>query len=175
MIFYDLAGKKRELDKLINRTKHKREPLNENTFKFFGQKNLGEKRKMKKLKNKIVAITISMLFILSMTASLMLIPSASAITSPSTVATWAYVHVGPDPTGIGRPVTVGFWLSFPPPDASGPYGDRWMDMTVTITSPDGTNKTLGPFNTDDTGGTSTIFTPTTTGTYTFQAHFPGQT
>ena len=32
---------------------------------------------MKKLKNKIVAITISMLFILSMTASLMLIPSAN--------------------------------------------------------------------------------------------------
>ena len=49
-----------------------------------------------------------------------------------------------------------------------------MDMTVTVTSPDGTNKTLVPFNTDDTGGTSTIFTPSTTGTYTFQAHFPGQ-
>ena len=47
-------------------------------------------------------------------------------------------------------------------------------MKVTVTEPDGSNVTLGPFNSDDTGGTSTIYTPRTTGTYTFQMSYPGQ-
>ena len=35
--------------------------------------------------------------------------------------------------------------------------------------------TLGPFISDDTGGTHTQYTPTEVGAYTFQMSFPGQT
>jgi hypothetical protein len=47
-------------------------------------------------------------------------------------------------------------------------------MTVLVTKPDGTTTTLGPFTSDDTGGTSTTYVPATTGNYTFQMTFPGQ-
>ena len=47
-------------------------------------------------------------------------------------------------------------------------------MTVTVTKPDGTTETLGPFTADDTGGTHVEFTPSAVGTYTFQMRFPGQ-
>ena len=48
------------------------------------------------------------------------------------------------------------------------YGDRWTNMTVKVTKPDGTTETLGPFTSDDTGGTHTDFTPTDSR----QLHFP---
>jgi hypothetical protein len=48
-------------------------------------------------------------------------------------------------------------------------------MKVKVTKPDGTIETLGPFITDDTGGTTTLYTPTQLGNYTFQMSFPGQT
>jgi outer membrane protein assembly factor BamB len=63
----------------------------------------------------------------------------------------------------------------PPPTASGQFGDRWHNMTVIVTKPDGTTTTLGPFTSDATGGTSTTYTPDTTGNYTFQMTFGGQT
>jgi hypothetical protein len=48
-------------------------------------------------------------------------------------------------------------------------------MTVKITQPDGTTKTLGPFTSDATGGTSTTFVPDQLGNYSFQMSFAGQT
>ena len=48
-------------------------------------------------------------------------------------------------------------------------------MTVTVTKPDGTTETLGPFTSDDTGGTFTTYTPDALGNYTFQMNFAGQT
>ena len=50
-----------------------------------------------------------------------------------------------------------------------------QSMTVKVTKPDGTTETLGPFTSDDTGGTHTQFTPTELGTYTFQMSYPGET
>ena len=86
-----------------------------------------------------------------------------------------FLNVAPNPTGVGQAVNVGFWLDEPPPTANGPYGDRWQNITVKVTMPDGTTETLGPFTSDDTGGTHTEFTPTELGNYTFQMSFPGQT
>ena len=57
--------------------------------------------------------------------------------------------------------------------AGGPYGDRFGPFTINVVKPDGTNKTIGPFISDDTGGTSTRYTPTELGTYQFQMFFPG--
>ena len=50
----------------------------------------------------------------------------------------------------------------------------WYD-SVLVTKPDKTTEKLGPFTTDDTGGTYTPYTPTQMGNYSFQMSFPGQT
>ncbi|HMK94100.1 MAG TPA: PQQ-binding-like beta-propeller repeat protein [Candidatus Limnocylindrales bacterium] len=130
---------------------------------------------MKIPKNKIAAISIVIFFALSMTASMMLIPNASAHRPAWDIPTQAYVQVAPNPVGIGQQVTVHMWLQEPPPTASSQYGDRWQNFKVIVTKPDGTTETLGPFTSDDTGGTSTYFTPSATGNYTFFFSFPGQT
>jgi hypothetical protein len=130
---------------------------------------------MIKLKNKIVTIVIAIFLMLSMSASIMLIPNASAHSPPQNIQLLAFVNVAPNPIGVDQKVTVDMWLNEPPPTANGPYGDRWTNYTVLVTKPDGTKQTLGPFTADDTGGTTTYFTPTVAGNYTFVFSFLGQT
>ncbi|MGA2683159.1 MAG: PQQ-binding-like beta-propeller repeat protein [Candidatus Bathyarchaeia archaeon] len=130
---------------------------------------------MKTIKSKALAILIAAILTISMGASTMLMPNAYAHSPAWNIPTIVYCTVGTNPDGIGQPVNIGFWLNTPPPDASGPYGDRWMGMMVKVTLPDGTTQNLGPFTSDDTGGTHTQFTPAALGTYTFQMSFPGQT
>ena len=127
---------------------------------------------MKTLKNKTTAFLIATTLTILMCSSMMLTPNAIAATS---VATFAFLNVAPDPVGLGQHVTIGMWLGMTPPTANGPYGDRWEGFTVTITKPDGTTETLGPFTSDDTGGTYTTYTPTQLGNYSFVFNFPGQT
>ena len=110
-----------------------------------------------------------------MTTSIVLSPNVNAHTPAWNIPTYAYINVAPSPAGIGQQVTVGFWLDIVPPTANGVWGDRWQGMKVTVTKPDGTNQTLGPYTTDDTGGTSLIYTPEALGNYTFQMYYPGQT
>jgi hypothetical protein len=68
-----------------------------------------------------------------------------------------------------------FWLSQPPPTANGPEGEMWANFAVTVTTPDGKNETLGPFSSDDVGGSWTLYTLTQIGTYTMECYYPGQT
>jgi outer membrane protein assembly factor BamB len=128
---------------------------------------------MQTIKNKTIAILIAAILFLSIGTSI-LIPNASAHSPPWNIPTYAYIEVNPNPAGVGQTVNVGFWMALPPPTASGPYGDRWAGLKVNVVQPDGQNQTLGPFTTDDTGGTHTNFVPATTGNYTFQMIFPGQ-
>jgi hypothetical protein len=130
---------------------------------------------MKIAKNKTMAIAIAIFLMLSMAASMILVPNANAHSPPWTIPTYAYINVAPNPAGVGQTVTVGFWIQIPPPTASGAAGDRWHNFKVTVTHPDGTTETLGPFTSDDTGGTFTTYTPTVVGNYTFVFSFPGQT
>jgi hypothetical protein len=127
------------------------------------------------LKNKTVAIIISAIFIVSMSASTMLMPDVNAHSPAWQIPTYAFVNVAPNPAGLGQQVTIGMWLQIPPPSASAATGDRWHNFNVTVTKPDGTKQTLGPFTSDDTGGTFTIFTPDQLGNYSFVFNFPGQT
>jgi hypothetical protein len=130
---------------------------------------------MKTLKNKTMAISIAIFLMLSMTASMILLPNANAHTPAWQIPTIAFVNVAPNPVGVGQSVNVGFWINAPPPTAAMAAGDRWTGLTVKVTHPDGTTETLGPFTSDDTGGTHTEYTPSAVGTYTFQMFFPGQT
>jgi outer membrane protein assembly factor BamB len=127
---------------------------------------------MKTLKSKAMAILISMFFIISMGASMILLPNANAT---SKYPTFSFISVSPNPVGVGQTLRVNFWVNQPPPTASAQYGDRWTNMTVVVTKPDGTKQTLGPFTSDDTGGTHTDYVPTTVGNYSFQFFFGGYT
>ncbi|MCW4003787.1 MAG: PQQ-like beta-propeller repeat protein [Candidatus Bathyarchaeota archaeon] len=124
-------------------------------------------------RNKSVAIATIILLMLSMAASIMLIP-ANAHTPPRTVHTYAYIALSPNPVGVGQQVIVVFWVSPNPPTATGLGGDRWRDMTITITKPDDANETLGPFYSDPTGVAYTTYTPNQVGEYRFFLNYPGQ-
>ena len=130
---------------------------------------------MGKMKNKTLGILIAVLLSVSMTASIVIIPNAEAHTPPWSVPTYSFLSVSPNPIGVGQTVNVNFWVNLPPPTASAQYGDRWHNMTVVVTKPDGTSTTLGPFTSDATGGTFTTYTPDVIGNYTFQMKFGGET
>ncbi|MGA2680990.1 MAG: hypothetical protein ABSF44_04230 [Candidatus Bathyarchaeia archaeon] len=147
---------------------------------------------MKTLKNKIAAITISMFFILSMAASTMLIPNASAHTPAWSIPTYAYIVAAPSPIGVGQSAHIYMWLDCVYGAAGGTTAAvgtngftasaallsntyRFHNYKLTITAPDNTVTTQTfPVITDTTSSQYTIFTPTQTGTYTFDFTFPGQ-
>ena len=130
---------------------------------------------MQNLKKTTLAILIAAILTTSMIASTLLVTTTSAHTPPLTIPTWAYLSVMPNPVGIGQQAFVNFWIDKAPPTAATIYGDRWQNFKVTVTHPDGTTETLGPFTSDDTGGAHTTYSPTVLGNYTFQMSFPGQT
>ncbi len=134
-----------------------------------------KRKKLQKTKNKTLAILITALLAFSLTVPTSLISSVFAHSPALNIPTYAFIEVNPNPAGTGQTVNVGFWLGQPPPTASGSYGDRWQNLKIIVTKPDGNTETLGPFTTDDTGGTHTDYTPSQLGNYTFQFIFPGQT
>jgi hypothetical protein len=129
---------------------------------------------MLKPKSRFVIFLTAIFLMFSMTTSMILLPNVSAHTPPIQVPTYAFINVAPQPIGIGQQVTVAFWLDKVPIGAEGLYGDRWRGFTITVTKPDGTTESLGPFNSDVNGGASTRYTPNQAGTYQFLFKYPGQ-
>jgi hypothetical protein len=113
------------------------------------------------------AITLFLMF--AMTFSLLALPQVNA-QAYKEKTTYAYVIATPNPDGIGQPAHIIFGIT----DYLYQYPDGWTGITVTVTKPDGTTETLGPFKTDATGSTGTTYVPATAGNYTFQSHFPAQ-
>jgi outer membrane protein assembly factor BamB len=118
---------------------------------------------------------IALFLMLTFAVTLVALPAVNAHTPPWTIPTYAYISVEPNPVGVGQAAFVNFWLDKVPPTANGAYGDRWQNFTVTVTKPNGSTETLGPFTSDDVGGAFTSYTPDTLGNYTFVFKFPGQT
>jgi outer membrane protein assembly factor BamB len=151
-----------------------------------------ERTKMQKNKNKISAIAISILFILSMTASLTLISPTTAHTPIWKIPTFAYIVAEPNPIGVGQSMNVYMWLDCVYGAAGGTGAAVGTDITTTgyaqignsyrfhnyqliITAPDGTNTTKTfPVIEDTTSSQQTTFTPTSVGTYTLTFNYPGQ-
>ena len=126
---------------------------------------------MKILKNKTGAIAIALLLILSFA-----LPFAQAqVTYPRIVKTYAYLAAEPDPVGVGQNIYLSFGIDKVPMTVSGAYGDRWTNLTVTVTKPDGTTTKLSGYTADDTGFAHDIYVPTSEGNYSFQLYFGGQT
>jgi hypothetical protein len=129
---------------------------------------------MQKTKTKNLAVLILAILATS-TISIAILPTTNAHSPSWQLQTYMFVSIAPDPIGVGQAVNVNFWLNLPPPTANVQYGDRWTNLSVVVTHPDGTKETLGPYTSDDTGGAHTRYTPTTTGNYSFQSFFGGQT
>lgn len=123
-------------------------------------------------RKRLVYLLLSLL-VLSMSASLSISPKALAQVYPpkgTHIPTYAYLNVAPNPIGVGQTVNVNFFLATPMETV-----EYAVNMTVKVTSPDGTTKTLGPFRSDLTGGSFTNFVPDQVGTYQFQFFYGGQT
>jgi hypothetical protein len=129
---------------------------------------------MKKLSNRTKATLFALLLVLTIAVPLMAVPLASAHTPALNIPTYSYVQVFPNPIGVNQQANIFAWLDKLPPTASGEYGDRWQGLTVTITKPDGSTQTMGPFTSDPVGTIFEIYTPDQIGTYSFQFNFPGQ-
>ncbi len=123
----------------------------------------------KKPKTKIT--TILAILVLTTSALLVALPTATAQDIEYYKTTHCYIGAVPNPVGTGQEVLLHVAIR----DFLEEVTHGWEGLTVTVTRPDGQTETLGPFRTDATGGTGTIYTPTMVGTYTLQTHFPAQT
>jgi hypothetical protein len=129
--------------------------------------NKGEERKMEIAKNKSKATLFALFLTCAMAVSLVALPNANA---QSTKATYAFIGAVPNPVGVGQDVLLAVGIT----ESLFVDGDQWHDLTVTVKTPSGKTETLGPFDTDSTGATGTIYVPKETGNYTLQTHFPAQ-
>jgi hypothetical protein len=126
---------------------------------------------MSKNKSAFIFATILMLTI---AIPLFALPSADAHIPPWNIPTYAFITANPNPVGAGQEVFVMFWLDRVPPGATGVSGDRYRNLKVDVTKPDGNTETLGTFTSDSIGGTFTKYTPNQVGTYIFEVSYPGQ-
>ena len=126
--------------------------------------------KSKMLRNKSKTYLIALMLILTITITMITLPISNADVALLTKKTYAYIGATPNPIGVGQQTLLHIGIS----DELQTASHGWEGLTVTVTKPDGTAQTLGPFKTDSTGGTGTTFTPAIAGTYYLQTHFPAQ-
>ncbi len=124
---------------------------------------------MKKLKCKSKIFSITSILVLMIAATLVALQTAFA-QEQATRKTYAYVGAIPNPVGVNEEVLIHFGITHP---VDWPQ-TGWENLTVTIERPDQEVDTLGPTDTDFTGGTASIYVPDMVGTYKLQSHFPQQ-
>jgi hypothetical protein len=140
------------------------------------QKSKGKERGCKmsrKIREKktICSIVLTLMLTLAVFAAL---PAANSSTPPISVPSYPYLAISPNPVGVNQPVFFVMWVHGAPPTAAGNAGDRWHDYNLKIKKPDGTIDSKGPFISDPTGSTYTLYTPTQTGTYEVNFTYTGQ-
>ncbi len=123
-----------------------------------------------KNQNKNTATAVALFLTLIMVTSSFMVLPANAQSYTGHKKSYAYIGATPNPVGVGEQVLLHVGIT----EALQITEDKWYGLTITITDPNGDNTTIGPLNTDSTGGTGTIFTPDMQGTYLIQSHFPGQ-
>jgi len=117
---------------------------------------------------------IALIFMLTMTAPLAVLPLTSAADALR-VPTFLELNVAPNPVGVEQTAYINVFMSKPPLTAGlGGSGTMYKDITIEVTRPDGSKQTLGPYTSDSTGGAWDTFVPTQTGNYTFVASYPEQ-
>src|SRR5208283_2094152 len=147
---------------------------------------------MQKIKSKTLAILIAVILTLSMSASAMQIPNASAHSPAYNIPEYAYINAAPNPIGVGQTMIVYFWLDSVYGASGGTteaqagnassasaalLSNTWRfdNFKLTITAPNGAVSTESwPIVVDPTSSQYYDFTPSQTGTYTLTFSFPGQ-
>lgn len=102
--------------------------------------------------------------------SISALPLLSLVQAADTRVTYAFIGATPNPVGVNQETLLHIGIT----QQYMSLHDGWKGLTVQVTDPSGKVSTLGPFNTDPTGGTGYIFVPTMVGNYTFQTFFPQQ-
>jgi hypothetical protein len=131
---------------------------------------------MLKYKSRNIAISISILLIVSMAASILLLPNTAAHTPPWTdMPTFAHIYATIDPIGVGQrePVYTFVTPTYPDELVSNDY--RFHNYKLVITAPDGTQSTQTVETVWDTTSNQIFyFTPDQVGIYNLTFIFPGQ-
>ena len=143
------------------------------TYKFLKPKLLHIDLHIKEimnLKNKKAFSTLFAILLLSTIAITLVLPATNAQSTSRTKKTYAVCGLMPEKVGVGQETLlfIGITDYLLNPD------EGWEGLTVTVTKPDGTTDTLGPYRTDSTGATGDAYIPEDVGNYTFQTHFPAQ-
>jgi hypothetical protein len=118
-------------------------------------------------KRKTTATAVSVFLLLAIAVSVIALPNANA---QGSVTTYPVIGATPNPVGVGQETLI--LMGITQALQSDLY--HWEGLTVTVDRPDGHTETLGPFETDSTGLTGTIYVPSMAGNFTLQVHFPQQ-
>ncbi len=119
--------------------------------------------KMNKLRNKIAAIMIATLFMLSIAASTSIVSTTKAHSPPWQIADHAYIAVAPNPIGVGQTLSILIWTAQPLANSVITDNIRKENYVLTITAPDGTNTTQTFAVVSNTGGRTIHYVCTPTG------------
>jgi hypothetical protein len=132
---------------------------------------------MQMLKNKSIAISIAILLIISMGASMLLLPSVNAHTPAYQIKSYALVVTEPPVVGIDQTTVIYAFLGNAPiPNSAITNTFRFHNYTVILVAPSGNTTTLHYDTIYDTTGAQTIeFTPAEIGTYNITFNYGGQT
>ena len=130
---------------------------------------------MQNRKSKAMAILIALFLTISIGASIMLIPNASAHSPAWIITTYAYATATPNPVGVGQQMLIFGWLDNTINGVDLVNNIRFHNYQFTITKPDGTTQTQSfSVISDPTSSQYFAYTPDQTGTYTVFFSFPGQ-
>ncbi|WNZ28360.1 MAG: hypothetical protein IAX21_06705 [Candidatus Bathyarchaeota archaeon] len=112
--------------------------------------------------------TIALVLILTLSTLIIALPTVNA--QATRKQSYPYIGGIPNPVGVGQMVLLHVGIT----DSTQTTEDGFTGLTVTVTDPEGNEEILGPFRTDSTGGTGTVYTPTMAGTYELVTNFPAQ-
>jgi outer membrane protein assembly factor BamB len=118
-------------------------------------------------KNKSKISTISLIILLTFSATLIALPSVAA---QGTQVSYPFIGVVPNPVGINQVIVLhtGIFQQLSQVQMG------WEDISISILRPDGQTDYITGIKTDSTGGTGRTYTPTLVGTYTIKTIFPEQ-
>jgi len=110
-----------------------------------------------------------LLTLIAILTSAVMLANLSSVNAAD-VTTYAYISVEPNPVGVNQQVLVNVWIEPLQPTGT----DRFHNLTVTITKPDGTIETVGPLTTSTVGSQFFTYTPTMVGNYSFKLTYAGE-
>ena len=119
------------------------------------------KTTMIKIKNKSKISTIFLILLLTLfTIVVVLQVTWAQENEPINIETQLWISATPNPIGINQMLAIMWWLSIPPPTATGVSDPRWEGFLLHFEKPDGSEDILGPFTSDANGGAFATYTPT---------------